>query len=76
MKEGRGTYVNIADHLKSLTDSINSNNAAIIKTDGELIALKGTVTSDKERSHTGHGRVDVLEKRRKPRIRYIFTKRK
>ena len=48
MKEGRGTYVNIADHLKSLTDSINSNNAAIIKTDGELTALKGTVTSYKE----------------------------
>ena len=63
MKEGRGTYVNIADHLKSLTDSINSNNAAIIKTDGELTALKGTVTSDKEEATLVAGRVDVLEKK-------------
>ena len=63
MKEGRGTYVNIADHLKSLTDSINSNNAAIIKTDGELIALKGIVTSDKEEATLVAGRVDVLEKK-------------
>ena len=65
MKEGRGTYVNIADHLKSLTDSINSNNAAIIKTDGELTALKGTVTSDKEEATLVAGRVDVLEKKTK-----------
>ena len=63
MKEGRGTYVNIADHLKSLTDSINSNNAAIIKTDGELTALKGTVTSNKEETTLVAGRVDVLEKK-------------
>lgn len=63
MKEGRGTYVNIADHLKSLTDSINSNNAAIIKTDGELTALKGTVTSDKKEATLVAGRVDVLEKK-------------
>lgn len=63
MKEGRGTYVNIADHLKSLTDSINSNNAAIIKTDGELTALKGTVTSYKEEATLVAGRVDVLEKK-------------
>lgn len=63
MKEGRGTYVNIADHLKSLTNSINSNNAAIIKTDGELTALKGTVTSDKEEATLVAGRVDVLEKK-------------
>lgn len=63
MKEGRGTYVNIADHLKSLTDSINSNNAAIIKTDGELTALKGTVTSYKEEAKLVAGRVDVLEKK-------------
>ena len=63
MKEGRGTYVNIADHLKSLTDSINSNNAAIIKTDGELTALKGTVTSDKEEAKLVAGRVDALEKK-------------
>ena len=63
MKEGRGTYVNIADHLKSLTDSINSNNAAIIKTDGELIALKGIVTSDKEEATLVAGRVGVLEKK-------------
>lgn len=63
MKEGRGTYVNIADHLKSLIDSINSNNAAIIKTDGELTALKGTVTSDKEEATLVAGRVDVLEKK-------------
>ena len=63
MKEGRGTYVNIADHLKSLTDSINSNNAAIIKTDGELTALKGTVTSDKEEATLVAGRVGVLEKK-------------
>ena len=63
MKEGRGTYVNIADHLKSLTDSINSNNAAIIKTDGELTALKGTVASDKEEATLVAGRVDVLEKK-------------
>ena len=65
MKEGRGTYVNIADHLKSLTDSINSNNAAIIKTDGELTALKGTVTSYKEEATLVAGRVDVLEKKTK-----------
>ena len=65
MKEGRGTYVNIADHLKSLTDSINSNNAAIIKTDGELTALKGTVTSNKEETTLVAGRVDVLEKKTK-----------
>lgn len=63
MKEGRGTYVNIADHLKSLTGSINSNNAAIIKTDGELTALKGTVTSDKKEATLVAGRVDVLEKK-------------
>ena len=63
MKEGRGTYVNIADHLKSLTDSINSNNAAIIKTDGELTALKGTVTSDKEEATLVAGRVDILEEK-------------
>ena len=63
MKESRGTYVNIADHLKSLTDSINSNNAAIIKTDGELTALKGTVTSDKEEATLVAGRVGVLEKK-------------
>lgn len=63
MKEGRGTYVNIADHLKSLTDSINSNNAAIIKTDGELTALKGTATSDKEEATLVAGRVGVLEKK-------------
>lgn len=63
MKEGRGTYVNIAGHLKSLADSINSNNAAIIKTDGELTALKGTVTSDKEEATLVAGRVDVLEKK-------------
>ena len=63
MKEGRGTYVNIADHLKSLTDSINSNNAAIIKTDSGLTALKGTVTSDKEEATLVAGRVDVLEKK-------------